>query len=97
MICIFNIILCVSILYFCSFLLSVLLKSLTQVRLIIFENYNECKTKHLCLTKKVVARFDKKNSEMAEKIDEEKNLLLRTLKKKILSLRTQRKPYHRGP
>ena len=32
--------------------------------------------------KKVVTRFDKKNSDMAEKnTDEEKNLLLRTLKK----------------
>ena len=35
--------------------------------LIIFENYNECKTKHLFLIKKVVTRFDKKNNDMAEK------------------------------
>ena len=35
--------------------------------LIIFENYNECKIKHLFLIKKLVTRFDKKNNEMAEK------------------------------
>ena len=29
-----------------------------HVKLIIFENYNECKTKHLFLIKKVVTRFD---------------------------------------
>ena len=33
---------------------------------------------------------------MEKKIDEEKNLLVRTLKKKTLSLRTERKPYHWG-
>ena len=45
--------------------------------------------------KKVVARFDKKNSDMAEKnTDEEKNLLLGTIKKNTLSLRTQRRPYY---
>ena len=38
-----------------------------HVKLIISENYNECKTKHLFLIKKVVTRFDKKNSDMAEK------------------------------
>ena len=35
--------------------------------LIIFENYNECKTKHLFLIKKVVTRFDKKINDMSEK------------------------------
>ena len=39
------------------FSLSVLLKLLKQGKLITFENYNECKTKHL---KKVATRFDKK-------------------------------------
>ena len=39
--------------------------------------------------KKVVTRFDKKIATWRKKsIDEEKNLLLRTLKKKALSLRT---------
>ena len=66
-----------------------------HVKLIIFENYNECKTKHLFLIKKVVTRFDKKIATWRKKsIDEEKNLLLRALKKKTLSLRTQRRPYH---
>ena len=46
---IFNVILCVSIM---CFWLSVLLKLLKLVKLIIFENYSECKTKHLLLTKK---------------------------------------------
>ena len=74
---------------------SVLLKLLKDVKLIIFENYNECKTKHLFLIKKVVTRFDKKIATWRKKsIDEEKNLLLRALKKKTLSLRTQRRPYH---
>ena len=55
------------------------------VKLIIFENYNECKTKHLFLIKKVVTRFDKKIVTWRKKsIDEEKNLLLRILKKKTL-------------
>ena len=78
------------------FSLSVLLKLLKHVKLIIFENYNECKTKHLFLIKKkVVTRFDKKIATWRKKsIDEEKNLLLRTLKKKTISLRTQRRPYH---
>ena len=81
------------------FLLSVLLKLLKHVKLIIFKNYNECKTKHLFLIKKkVVTRFDKKIATWRKKsIDEEKNLLLRTLKKKTISLRTQRRPYHWGP
>ena len=33
---------------------------LKQVKLIVFENYNECKTKHMFLIKKVVTRFEKK-------------------------------------
>ena len=40
---------------------------------------------------KKIARWWKKS------IHEGKNLLLRTLKKKTLSLRTERKPYHWGP
>ena len=77
--------LCIS--SFCS--LSVLLKLLKRVKLIIFENYNECKTKYLFLTKKVVTWFDKKIATWREKsIDKEKNLLLSTLKKKALSLGT---------
>ena len=70
-----------------------------HVKLIIFENYHECKTKHLFLIKKSsntiwqkkIATWQKKS------IDEEKNFLLRALKKKSLSLRTQRRPYHWGP
>ena len=42
------------------FSLTVLLKLLKHVKLIIFENYNKCKTKHLFSIKKVVTRFDKK-------------------------------------
>ena len=43
----------VSIMYFfIFFLLSVLLKLIKHFKLIIFENYNECKTKHLFLIKK---------------------------------------------
>ena len=43
--------------------------------------------------KKVVSRFDKKIATWWKKsIDEEKNLLLRALKKKNLSLRTRRRP-----
>ena len=77
--------LCIS--SFCS--LSVLLKLLKRVKLIVFENYNECKTKHLFLIKKVVIWFDKKIATWRKKsIDEEKNLLQWTLKKKTLSLRT---------
>ena len=65
---IFNIILYVSIMhFFVVSLLSVWLKLLKHVKLIIFENYNKYKTKHLFLIKKVVTRFDKKNSDMAEK------------------------------
>ena len=70
------------------------MKLLKHVKPIIFENYNERKTKHLFLLKKVVKRLIQ-NSGIAEKsIDEEKNLLLRALKKKTLSLRDQRIPYH---
>ena len=82
---IFNIILCVSIMYFFIFSLSVLVKLLKHAELIIFENFNEFKTKHLFLIKKVVTRFDKKIVTWRKKsIDEEKNLLLRILKKKTL-------------
>ena len=92
---IFNVILCVSIMYFFIFLLLVLLKLLKHVKLIIFENHNECKIKHLFLIKNVATRFDEKMATWRKRsIDEEKNLLLRTLKKKTLSLRTQRRPYH---
>ena len=93
---IFNRILCVSIMFS-----SVLLKLLKHVKhflslwLNVFQNYNEYKTKYLFLMQKVVKRFDKKIATWRKKsIDEEKNLLLRTLKKKTLSLRTQRRPYH---
>ena len=85
--------LCISSFFF-IFFASVLLKLLKHVKLIIFENYNECKTKHVFDKKKVVKRDDKKATWRKESIDEEKNLLLRTLKKKTLSLRTQRRPYH---
>ena len=44
-----------------------MLKLLKHVKLIVFDNYNECKTKHLFLIKKVVTRFDKTNRDMAEK------------------------------
>ena len=66
---------------------SVLLRLLKHVKLIIFENYNECKTKHFFLIKKVVTWFDKKKKTTWQKksIDEEKNLLLSTLKKKTIS------------
>ena len=58
---VFNIILYVSIMhFFVVSLLSVWLKLLKHVKLIIFENYNKCKTKHLFSIKKVVTRFDKK-------------------------------------
>ena len=80
---------------FIFFSLSVLLKLLKYVKLIVFKNYNKCKTKHLLLIKKVVTRFDKKTATLRkESIVEEMNLLLRTLKKKTLSLRTQRRPCH---
>ena len=49
---IFNIILCASIIIL-FFSLSVLLKLLKHVKLIVFENSNECKRKHV---------FDKKSS-----------------------------------
>ena len=73
--------------------------TITHVKLIVFEK-KESKTKHLSLIKKVLTRLDN----MAEKeryggkksIDEEKNLLLRALKRKTLPLRTQRRPYHWG-
>ena len=85
-------ILCVSIMYFFIFFSLLVLK---HVKLIAFENYNECETKHLFLIKKIVTRFDKKIATWRKKsIGEEKNLLLRNLKKKTLSLRTQRRPYN---
>ena len=59
-----------------------------HVKLIIFENYNECKTKHV---------FDKKGSNTIwlkqiatwrkKSIDEEKNLLLRALKTYLWGLK----------
>ena len=64
---IFNIILCVSIMYFFYFFaISFAEVIIKHVKVIILENYSECKTKHV-LIKKVVTRFDKKNSDMAEK------------------------------
>ena len=48
------------------FSLSVLLKLLKHVKLIVSENYNECKTRHV-FDKKVVTRFHKKNSDIVEK------------------------------
>ena len=45
--------------------------------------------------KKVITRFDKKKwTWRKNSTDEGKNLLLRALKKKTLSLRTQRRPYY---
>ena len=80
------------------FSLSVLLKLLKHVKLIVFENYNEWKQKTSVFDKKVVARFDKKIARWRKKsIDEEKNLLLRALKKQTLSLRTQSRPHYCGP
>ena len=39
---------------------NVLLKLLKHVKLIILENFNECKTKHrFLIKKKVITRFDK--------------------------------------
>ena len=47
--------------------------------------------------KEVVTRFDEKIAAWEKKkIDEDKNLLLQTLKRKNLSLRTQIRPYHWG-
>ena len=87
----YNILSCIS--SFC-FSLSVLVKLLKHVKLIFFQSYNECKKKHLFLIKNVVARFDKKIATWWKKRnDEEKNLLLPTLKNKTLPLRTQRIPY----
>ena len=88
----FNIILCVSIMCFVIFFAISFTEVIKHVKLIISENHNECKTKHLFLRKNVVTRFDKKMTTWRKKsIDEEKNLLLRTLKKKILSMRTLRR------
>ena len=90
---IFNIKYFVSLSCISSFFFSLLV--LKHVKLIAFENYNECETKHLFLIKKIVTRFDKKIATWRKKsIGEEKNLLLRNLKKKTLSLRTQRRPYN---
>ena len=45
-----------------------------------------------------MTRFDKKIATWRKKsIDEEKNVLLRTLKKKTLSLRTERDPITEDP
>ena len=76
---IFNMILCASVMYvFLHFLLSVLLKLLKHVKVINFENYKISVPDK----KKVVTRFDKKKIAIWRKksIDEEKNLLMRTLK-----------------
>ena len=90
---IFNIKYFVSLSCISSFFFSLLV--LKHVKLIAFENYNKCETKHLFLIKKIVTRFDKKIATWRKKsIGEEKNLLLRNLKKKTLSLRTQRRPYN---
>ena len=76
---IFNMILCDSVMYvFLHFLLSVLLKLLKHVKVINFENYKISVPDK----KKVVTRFDKKKIAIWRKksIDEEKNLLMWTLK-----------------
>ena len=89
---IFNIILCVSIMCFVIFFAISFAEVIKHVKLIILENHNECKTKHLFLIKNVVTQFDKKMTTWQKKsIDEEKNLLLCTLKKKTLSMRTLRR------
>ena len=81
----------VSIVHFFSFFAISLLELLKHVKLVAFENYNECKTKHLFLFKKVVTRFDKK---ISYSIGEENNLSLwkedpiSEDSKKTLSLRT---------
>ena len=86
---IFNTILCVSIMYVFIFFAISFVEVIKYVKLITFENYNGFKRKHLFLIKNVVKRFNKKMTAWRKKsIDEEKNLLLRTLKKKTLSLRT---------
>ena len=86
---IFNTILCVSIMYVFIFFAISFVEVIKYVKLITFENYNGFKRKHLFSIKNVVKRFNKKMTAWRKKsIDEEKNLLLRTLKKKSLSLRT---------
>ena len=88
----FNIILCVSIMCFVIFFAISFTEVIKHVKLIISENHNECKIKHLFLIKNVVTRFDKKMTAWRKKsINEEKNLLLCTLKKKTLSMRTLRR------
>ena len=59
---IFNVILCVSIMSAFIFFAISFAEVLKHVKLIILENYSECKTKHLFLKKKstVVTQFDKK-------------------------------------
>ena len=68
-----HIILCVSIVHFFSFFAIILLQLLKHVKLIVFENYNECKRKHLFLFKKVVTGFEKK---ISYSVGEENNLSL---------------------
>ena len=86
---IFNTILCVSIMYVFIFFAISFVEVIKYVKLITFENYNGFKRKHLFSIKNVVKRFNKKMTAWRKKsIDEEKNLLLRTLKKKTQSLRT---------
>ena len=92
---IFNIILCVSITYFFIFSLLVFLMLLKHVKVIVFERIKKMQNKTSVFDKKVVTRFDKKIATWRKKsIDEEKNLLLWTLKKKTLSLWTRRRLYH---
>ena len=86
---IFKTILCVSMMYVFIFFALSFVEVIKYVKLITFENYNGFKRKHLFSIKNVVKRFNKKMTAWRKKsIDEEKNLLLRTLKKKTLSLRT---------
>ena len=59
--------------HFFSFFAIILLELLKHVKLVVFENFNECKAKHLFLFKKVVTRFDKK---ISYSIGEENNLSL---------------------
>ena len=90
---IFNIILCITIMCFFIFSISVLLKLWKNC----FWEYNECKTKHLFLIKKAVTRFDK-NRDMTEKehwwreesitTDPEEEEPISEDSKKTISLRT---------
>ena len=85
-----HIILCISIVHFFSFLAIILLQLLKHVKLVVFENYNECKRKHLFLFKKVVTDLRKKyRTALVKRIIYhcgKKTLSLRTLKR-ILPMR----------